>query len=263
MVEWELRIMNYELGISKIKYVIVSIGFIFSANVALAQQPVDTDGDRVPNYDEINIYHTNPDNPDTDGDGYGDWEELNNGYSPYAAGEAKLENNDADSDGLSDKLELAFHTDPTNPDTDGDGFIDGDEVNNGYDPAKPGKAKLEKKIFIDTKNQLLAYNLGEVRLGLFPISTGKRGTETPAGQYQVIEKNPRRWSSLAKLWMPYWLMFDRRGFGVHELPEWNDGTKEGADHLGIPVSHGCVRLGVGPAERLYNWAEIGTKVFVN
>src|SRR3989338_10692701 len=109
MVEWELRIMNYELGISKIKYVIVSIGFIFSANVALAQHPVDTDGDRVPNYDEINIYHTNPDNPDTDGDGYGDWEELNNGYSPYAAGEAKLENNDADRDGLSDKLELAFH----------------------------------------------------------------------------------------------------------------------------------------------------------
>ena len=243
--------------------ILIAFFLIARPIVANAAINMDTDSDGVTDKDEINIYRTNPDNPDTDGDGYNDWEELNHGYSPYTAGEAKLENNDADHDGLNDKLELAFHADPTSPDTDGDGFIDGDEVNNGYDPAKPGKAKLEKKIFIDTKNQLLAYNLGEVRLGLFPISTGKRGTETPAGQYQVVEKNPRRWSSLAKLWMPYWLMFDRRGFGVHELPEWNDGTKEGADHLGIPVSHGCVRLGVGPAAKLYNWAEIGTKVFVN
>ncbi|PIT93937.1 hypothetical protein COU00_01735 [Candidatus Falkowbacteria bacterium CG10_big_fil_rev_8_21_14_0_10_43_11] len=243
-------------------FIIITL-IIFLPIVANASGLPDTDGDGISDYDEINIYHTNADNPDTDNDGYNDWTELNSGYSPYAAGNAKLEINDADGDGLTDKMELNFHTNPVNPDTDGDGFSDGDEINNGYDPAKSGKAKLEKKIFIDTKNQLLGYNLGEVRLGLYPISTGKRGMETPAGQYKVLEKNLRRWSSKAKLWMPYWLMFDARGFGIHELPEWNDGTKEGANHLGIPVSHGCVRLGVGPAEKLYNWAEAGTKVFVN
>ena len=243
--------------------ILIAIFLIARPIVANTATDADTDGDGVNDSDEINIYYTNPDNPDSDGDGYNDWIELNNGYSPYSGGKMKLENNDADYDGLTDKMELAFHTDPTNPDSDGDSFLDGDEVNGGYDPARGGKAKLEKKIFIDTKNQLLAYNLGEVRLGLFPISTGKPGTETPAGQYKVVEKNTRRWSSLAKLWMPYWLMFDARGFGIHELPEWNDGTKEGADHLGIPVSHGCVRLGVGPAGKLYNWAEMGTKVYVN
>ena len=53
------------------------------------------------------------------------------------------------------------------------------------------------------------------------------------------------------------------GHGIHELPEWPSGYKEGEAHLGIPVSHGCVRLGVGPAETMYHWAPIGTIVFIH
>ena len=33
-------------------------------------------------------------------------------------------------------------------------------------------------------------------------------------------------------------------------------------HLGKPASHGCVRLGIGPAKELYDWAPIGTRVVV-
>jgi lipoprotein-anchoring transpeptidase ErfK/SrfK len=51
-------------------------------------------------------------------------------------------------------------------------------------------------------------------------------------------------------------------FGLHELPIWPNGYREGQDHLGIPVSHGCIRLGVGPAQFLYNWAEVGTPVII-
>jgi lipoprotein-anchoring transpeptidase ErfK/SrfK len=51
-------------------------------------------------------------------------------------------------------------------------------------------------------------------------------------------------------------------YGLHELPEWPNGYKEGASHLGIPVSHGCVRLGVGAAVRVFNWVEIGTPVVI-
>ncbi len=45
--------------------------------------------------------------------------------------------NDNDRDGLSDQLETIFKTDPDNPDTDEDGYKDGTEVENGYDPTIP------------------------------------------------------------------------------------------------------------------------------
>lgn len=41
---------------------------------------------------------------------------------------------DADDDGLADELEQLYGTDVTKADTDGDGFDDGTEVNNGFEP---------------------------------------------------------------------------------------------------------------------------------
>lgn len=49
---------------------------------------------------------------------------------------------DADNDGLSNAKEYIYGTDPTNPDTDDDGYKDGAEVENAYDPLVPGNAKL-------------------------------------------------------------------------------------------------------------------------
>jgi len=59
----------------------------------------DVDGDGVSDYDEINIYHTDPYDSDTDDDGLLDGEELN-----------------------------VYHTNPLSPDTDGDGIVDGVEA---------------------------------------------------------------------------------------------------------------------------------------
>ncbi len=44
---------------------------------------------------------------------------------------------DEDEDGLDNGDELAWRTDPLNPDTDGDGMRDGQEVDNGLDPLTP------------------------------------------------------------------------------------------------------------------------------
>lgn len=41
---------------------------------------------------------------------------------------------DSDNDGLRDWEEELYHTDPLNPDTDGDGYLDGEEVNSGHNP---------------------------------------------------------------------------------------------------------------------------------
>jgi hypothetical protein len=49
--------------------------------------------------------------------------------------EEELKSMDSDEDGLSDFEEInIYSTDPNNPDTDGDTYSDGDEVENGYDP---------------------------------------------------------------------------------------------------------------------------------
>lgn len=44
---------------------------------------------------------------------------------------------DSDQDGLSNDEEVLYKTDPLNKDTDGDGYMDGVEVESGYDPTKP------------------------------------------------------------------------------------------------------------------------------
>jgi len=100
-------------------------------------------------------------------------------------------------------------------------------------------------------------------LDSYVVSTGKMGMETPRGTYAVVNKFLRAWSKKYGAFMPYWMAITPGGsFGIHELPELLDGYKEGTDDLGNPVSHGCIRLGIGPAERVYNWAEVGTPVVV-
>lgn len=44
---------------------------------------------------------------------------------------------DSDFDGLTDREERTYGTDPTNPDTDGDTFLDGEEISAGYNPLIP------------------------------------------------------------------------------------------------------------------------------
>ncbi len=41
---------------------------------------------------------------------------------------------DSDNDGLRDWEEELYHTDPLNPDSDGDGYLDGEEVDSGHNP---------------------------------------------------------------------------------------------------------------------------------
>ncbi len=127
------------------------------------------------------------------------------------------------------------------------------------------EAKIKEGKYIDinlTKQQLSIFENGD-RLGTYKVSTGKRGMATPTGTFKVLNKAGRAYSRKYNLFMPYWMAFTSAGHGIHELPEWKNGYKEGAAHLGIPVSHGCVRLGVGPAAKVYNWAEKGTPVVIH
>ncbi len=241
-------------------FVAVIVGLVLSRVTFAATSATDTDGDGLPDVWETQVFHTDPTKADTDGDGYPDRLEIVNGYDPNGSG--SLKDADYDHDGLNDRMELLFGSDPMAADTDGDGYPDGLEVDSGYSPTSASPMPLQKEIVIHLKNQQLDQRLGGVTLASYTVSTGKPSTPTPVGTFHVLNKNPRAWSHMASLWMPWWMEFTWYGDGIHELPEWPGGAKEGADHLGTPVSHGCVRLGVGPAKNLYDWTPVGTPVIV-
>ena len=135
----------------------------------------------------------------------------------------------------------------------------------------------EARIVIDLGRQRVYFFRGIALVGESRISTGKKGFETPAGEYRVIQKDKDHASNLygqfvstegevvrsnvdfskdkppegatfkgAK--MPYFLRF-HEGYGLHagHVP----------DHR---ASHGCVRLPREMAMHFFNNAEIGTPV---
>ena len=94
----------------------------------------DSDQDGLFDEDEANVYNTDPNDPDTDGDGAEDGEEVFYTTDPLVP-EDDQTRPDTDEDGLFDKDEEGVYgTDPNNPDTDGDGVGDGQEVEDGTDP---------------------------------------------------------------------------------------------------------------------------------
>lgn len=169
---------------------------------------------------------------------------------------------DTDRDGLLDQDEIRYRTDIDNADTDGDGYRDRKEIISGYDPRDPYPKKLQKRIEVSLSKQRLRYYLGDMLLGKTTVSTGKASTPTPVGEFAIANKAPRAWSKRASLWMPYWMGFSGGKYGIHELPEWPGGRKEGQNHLGTPVSGGCIRLGVKEAKKLYDWTPIGTRLII-
>ncbi|MEO0601370.1 MAG: MopE-related protein, partial [Myxococcota bacterium] len=82
----------------------------------------DSDADGLTDGDEVNVFGTDPALDDTDDDRLFDGEEVNlTGTDPLLA--------DTDGDGIEDGDELIGPTDPLDPDTDDDGLDDGQEIN--------------------------------------------------------------------------------------------------------------------------------------
>ena len=123
------------------------------------------------------------------------------------------------------------------------------------------------------------------------ISSGKSGHTTPAGSYTIMNHIQDAYSVEYELWMPNWMglkntRYGFLGYGIHGLPYWrinpnstkfagkdgqifadgrfykNNRLYEGFSHLGVAVSHGCVRVGVRESDALYAWADNGTPVTI-
>ena len=113
----------------------------------------DPDNDGISTVDEETIYNTDPNNPDSDGDGLTDGEEITGTDDPNTTDNpnnttsdpndacdpnpASLPSNDCDEDGLTNAQEIGLGTNPNVADTDGDGFYDGEEVTGIDNPDSP------------------------------------------------------------------------------------------------------------------------------
>ena len=87
---------------------------------------LDYDNDGLTNGEEEQRWGTDKNNPDTDGDGLKDGEEIAFRSNPVVA--------DWDEDGLNDLQEFEAGTNPRRADTDKDGFEDAEELAAGTSP---------------------------------------------------------------------------------------------------------------------------------
>ena len=85
-----------------------------------------------------------------------------------------------------------------------------------------------------------------------PVSTGKRGKETPVGTFPILQKKKRHFSNLYdNAPMPFMQRLTWGGVALH------------AGHLpGYPASHGCIRFPWGFAKKLYDLTSFSSRVTV-
>jgi hypothetical protein len=153
----------------------------------------DTDGDGIPDYDEINKYKTNPLNKDSDGDSFEDMIEIKAETNPLQGSsfpqdsdgnkiedeweelfqiKVKDGSQDSDGDGIPDKEEYSYGTNPLEKDTDNDGFTDAEEI---YDM---GSDPLSFTTTADTPVQITNLKDGQTIADNTPLikGTAKRNT---------------------------------------------------------------------------------------
>lgn len=165
---------------------------------------------------------------------------------------------DTDNDKLSDEVELQLATDPNNSDTDGDAYLDGEEVSNGYNPLVGNRdSKVKRTVEVNLDKQRLYYFLNGVIVKEAPVSTGKIGTETPVGDFKIIRKLPVHHYVGRGYNLPNtkWNLEFKRSYYLHGA-YWHN-------QFGIkPMSHGCVNIGYKDAEQVYKFLKVGDSVKV-
>jgi lipoprotein-anchoring transpeptidase ErfK/SrfK len=126
----------------------------------------------------------------------------------------------------------------------------------------------DKSIDVSLSRQRMLLKIGDYTIREFPVSTGGRKHPTPVGTTKILNKAPVRVAGSSPHYiMPQWMMYRKGGFGIHALPSLGNDHgifwREALSHIGIPVSHGCIRLLPDDAVFAYGFAEVGTTVVVH
>jgi lipoprotein-anchoring transpeptidase ErfK/SrfK len=125
---------------------------------------------------------------------------------------------------------------------------------------KPGEYVLaqaiptagDTRIVLDLLTQMAYVYRGDQLVGASTISSARKGMITPLGFWSVLEKRPfYRSKKYDDAPMPWMQRIDSYGIALH-----------GGNNPGYPASHGCVRLPMKFAEKLYGMTKVGSKVII-
>ena len=113
-------------------------------------------------------------------------------------------------------------------------------------------AEGDTRIVVDLLTQMTYVYRGDKLLGAASMSSAKTGHITPYGYWSILEKRPfYRSKKYDNAPMPWMQRIDEYGIAFH-----------GGVNPGYPASHGCMRLPMKFAEKLYGVTRIGTKVVI-
>ena len=120
--------------------------------------------------------------------------------------------------------------------------------------AKPEPVKREDSLLAVVsiaKQQITVHGPSGI-IGQSPVSTGVRGKDTPTGVFTILQKNKHHVSNIYEgASMPFMQRLTWSGIALH------------AGYVpGYPASHGCVRMPMAFAEKLWDMTKLGARVVV-
>jgi len=125
-----------------------------------------------------------------------------------------------------------------------------------YPHAQPGRYE-GRYIDINLSEQTLYAFEGSNQVNSFLVSTGRRGYATPTGEFHIYGKDRYTLMDGPDYYLPNvpfvsWFLGDYSIHGTY----WHH-------NFGHVMSHGCVNAPTDQAEWIFNWADIGTPVYIH
>ncbi|MDO7905726.1 L,D-transpeptidase [Paenibacillus sp. JX-17] len=108
----------------------------------------------------------------------------------------------------------------------------------------------EYRIIIDLSDHMLYLLDGDQVVQGYPVAIGKLATETPNGEFTIINKQENPGGPFGVLWMG----LSKPHYGIH-------GTNDPSS-IGKSVSHGCIRMYNDDVVDLSSKVPVGTRVTI-
>ncbi|WP_425365344.1 L,D-transpeptidase [Gloeothece verrucosa] len=143
----------------------------------------------------------------------------------------------------------------------------GDDGTGVTEPEAPPQV-IETRLILKLKERRVYIYQGDQQVAMYPVAVGKKGWETPTGDFQVLQMVPN------PIWQNPWNgsiipAGPRNPLGERWIGFWTDGKNyigfhgTQAEHLmGQAVSHGCVRMRNSDIKAIFDQIKVGTRVTV-